>query len=59
MLTRLYYLQARLDLGPAGVWVDSGLGLISPDGAFTTRTDVAPGAPVRFYRVEAVKPLAP
>jgi len=59
VLTRLYYLQTRLDLGPAGLWVDSGLGLISPDGISTVRNLIDPSEPMRFYRVEAVKPLPP
>jgi len=59
VLTRNYYLQERLSLVPNGPWFDSGLGLISPDGATTTRMLVQTNAPMRFYRVQAVRPLAP
>jgi hypothetical protein len=59
VLTRFYYLWGNTDLGPGGTWVDSGLGLIAPDGATTTRVTIDPSVPMRFYRVEAVKPLAP
>jgi hypothetical protein len=56
--TRFYYLQKTLGLGvPA--WLDSGLGLIAPDGATTTRAVADTNAPMRFYRVRAVRPLAP
>jgi hypothetical protein len=56
--TRFYYLQKTMDLGvPA--WLDSGLGLIAPDGATTTRGVTDTNAPMRFYRVRAVRPLAP
>jgi hypothetical protein len=56
--TRFYYLQKTLSLGvPA--WLDSGLGLITPDGATTTRGSADTNAPMRFYRVRAVRPLAP
>jgi hypothetical protein len=59
VLTRNYYLLERSDLGPGTPWVDSGLGLISPDGASTTRTLFDAVAPTRFYQVLAVKPLSP
>jgi hypothetical protein len=57
--TRNYYLQKRLSLDPSSQWFDSGLGLISPDGLSTTRTIIDTNAPERFYRVQAVRPLAP
>jgi hypothetical protein len=57
--TRCYYLLKRLDLNPGNAWFDSGLGLISPDGASTSRTIADTNAPARFYRVQAVRPLAP
>ncbi len=56
---RYYYLQKTTDL-TMQVWIDSGLGLISPSsgtttsGSFTNITD-----PVMFYRVQAVRPLTP
>lgn len=59
VLTRNYYLQKRLSLDSNSPWLDSGLGLISPDGASTTRVIIDTNAPERFYRVEAVRPLAP
>ena len=59
VLTRCYYLQKRLDLNPGNTWFDSGLGLIAPDGATTSRTTADTNAPARFYRVQAVRPLAP
>ncbi len=59
MLNRYYYLQKGLGLGPGFGWVDSGLGLVAPDGATTTRTILDTNAPMRFYRVQAVRPLSP
>ncbi len=56
--TRLYYLQKTLSLG-MWPWLDSGLGLISPDGATTTRGVADTNAPMRFYRVQGVLPLSP
>lgn len=58
VLTRQYRLEKSLSL-TAPSWWDSGLGLISPDGASTTRNFADTNAPMRFYRVQAVKPLAP
>jgi hypothetical protein len=56
--TRRYTIEKTLDLiSPR--WMDSGLGLIVPDGATTTRTFADPNAPMRFYRVRAVRPLSP
>jgi hypothetical protein len=54
--TRLYYLEKTPDL-TAPAWLDSGLGLIAPDGATTTRAFNDTNAPIRFYRVEAMRPL--
>jgi hypothetical protein len=56
--TRCYRIEKSPDLG-ASLWLDSGLGLIAPDGASTTRTFADTNAPMRFYRVEAVRPLMP
>jgi hypothetical protein len=56
--TRCYYIQESLDLSTK-LWFDSSLGLIAPDGASTTRTFADTNAPMRFYRVQAVRPLAP
>jgi hypothetical protein len=56
--TRFYAIQKTIDLAvPA--WTDSGLGLISPGGSFTTRAFNDTNATVRLYRVEALRPLAP
>ncbi|MCX8091115.1 MAG: thrombospondin type 3 repeat-containing protein [Verrucomicrobiae bacterium] len=55
---RRYFIEKSLNL-TAPLWLDSGLGLITPDGAGTTRTFADTNAPMRFYRVRAVKPLSP
>jgi len=57
-LTRCYCIQKSLDL-TSSLWLDSGLGLIAPDGTSTTRVFGDTNAPMRFYRVQAVRPLAP
>ncbi len=54
--TRFYYLQKTLELNPP-LWLDSGLGLITPDGASTMRVFGDTNAPMRYYRVRAVKPF--
>ena len=56
--TRNYFLQKTLDLASPS-WLDSGLGIIAPDGASTTRSFGDTNAPMRVYRVRAVRPLAP
>ncbi len=56
--TRCYFIQRSLDL-TSSPWLDSGLGIIAPDGALTTRAFGDTDAPMRFYRVQAVKPLSP
>jgi hypothetical protein len=57
--TRYYYLQKALNLN-SNIWVDSGLGLVSPAaGSTTTAGFTDTNAPMRFYRVEAVLPLPP
>ena len=58
VLTRQYRIYKALDLS-APLWFDSGLGLIAPDGATTTRAFADTNAPLRFYRVQAIKPLSP
>jgi len=57
-LTRAYYIQQTLDL-TAPLWFDCGLGLITPDGFYTTRAFADTNAPMRYYRVRAVRPLSP
>jgi hypothetical protein len=57
--TRCYYLQKTLNLN-SGIWTDSGLGLVSPSaGSTTTAGFTDTSAPARFYRVQAIQPLAP
>jgi hypothetical protein len=58
VLTRQYRIEKTLALSPAA-WTDSGLGLIVPDGDSTTRNFGDTAAPLRFYRVQAVRPLSP
>lgn len=57
--SRCYHVQMRPDLNIATPWVDSGLGLIEPDGTVTTRVIIDTNSPKRYYRVEVVKPLSP
>jgi hypothetical protein len=57
-LTRNYTIEKTLDLSASG-WFDSGLGLIVPDGASTTRNFGDTNAAARFYRVRAFRPLLP
>lgn len=57
--TRLYRIQKRTNWNPGSPWDDIGLNLISPDpGNTTTRDFTDPASPHRFFRVEAVRPLA-
>lgn len=57
--TRFYHLEKALGLSGGG-WLDSGLGLITPNaGLSTSRTFADTNAPNRFYRVKAVRPLTP
>lgn len=56
--TRHYYVKKTPNL-TAPAWWDSGLGLIAPDGVTTTRVFDDTNAPTRFYRVQAIRPLAP
>ena len=59
VMTRYYYIQKTPSL-TSPVWVDSGLGLISPSaGSITTAGFPDTSELVRFYRVEAVRPLTP
>ncbi|HEV2691701.1 MAG TPA: hypothetical protein VG347_02280 [Verrucomicrobiae bacterium] len=55
-LTRYYHVQKILFLNSTN-WTDSPLGVTSPDGNSTSRSFSDTNAPVRFYRVEAVRPL--
>ena len=56
--TRFYYIQKTRSLSPP-VWADSGLGLTTPDGSSAVRSFTDTNAPMRFYRVQAVRPLTP
>jgi len=57
--TRYYYLQKALNLD-SNIWTDSGLELVSPSAGSTTTASITDtNAPMRFYRVEAVRPLTP
>jgi hypothetical protein len=54
---RCYLIQETRDVTSG--WFDSGLGLVAPGGSLTTRSFTGAGGPEGFYRVEAVRPLAP
>ena len=59
VMTRFYYIQKTPSLG-SPVWTDSGLGLVSPSiGSTTTAGFPDTNAPMRYYRVQAVRPLTP
>jgi hypothetical protein len=58
VLTRYYYLQKAPNL-TSNTWGDSGLGLIPPAGSSTSGNFTDTNAPMRFYRVQAVRPLMP
>jgi len=57
--TRFYYVQKTTSLSTPN-WLDSGVGLVTPSNGSTTTTNfLDTTAPMRFYRVEAVRPLMP
>jgi hypothetical protein len=57
--TRYYYIQKITRLS-SPVWTDSGLGLVSPSaGSITAAGFTDTNAPMRFYRVQTVRPLTP
>jgi hypothetical protein len=56
--TRQYYIQESLNVSGTN-WFDSGLGLITPTGSITTQSLGNTNVPARFFRIEAVRPLAP
>jgi hypothetical protein len=58
VLTRYYFIQETTNVG-SPVWADSGVGEIVPTSSSTTRSFAETLVPRRFYRVEAVRPLAP
>ena len=58
--TRFYEVQERAALTPESTWIDSGLGTIRPDaGTTTTRSFADTVSAMRFFRVEASRPLSP
>jgi hypothetical protein len=58
--TRQYHLQERTEVNPGFLWSDAGLGLIPPDpGDTTSRLFTDAPSPLRFFRIEATKPLLP
>ena len=40
-------------------WMNSGLGLIAPDGPTTARLFIDTNLSDRLYRIQAIRPLAP
>jgi len=58
VLTRKYFIEQNLNLNTTN-WFDSGLGIVPPDGAATTRPLGGTNEPMRFLRVRAMKPLWP
>jgi len=56
--TRDYYIFKNLNLMTTN-WTDSGLGLIASAGGSTSGNFTDTNAPMRFYRVQAVRPLMP
>jgi hypothetical protein len=56
VMNRNYRIQQSTDLNS---WLDSGLGVIAPEGATTTDAFAHPYSPKRFFRVLALNPLAP
>lgn len=58
VLNRCYYLLSSEGIA-SPVWTDTGDGLIPPDGASTERSVNNPPLTTRFFRVQAVQPLAP
>jgi hypothetical protein len=56
---RLYLVQETLNLIGSPLWYDSGLPAITPDGSTTTRLVTNTNTAIRFYRVQAFRPLGP
>jgi hypothetical protein len=56
--TRFYYIQKTFSIN-SPVWTDSGLELITPTGLSTMGSFIDTNAPMRFYRIQAVRPLTP
>ena len=56
--TRRYFIEKRTGFGAGNLWLDSGLGLLLPDGGTTTRF-LSGGTNPGYFRIKAVRPLAP
>ena len=57
--SRYYYIYKTPGLS-SPAWTDSGLGLIAPFGGSTTTASFSDtNAPIRFYRIQAIRPLTP
>jgi len=56
--TRSYFIQKSLNLSSPN-WIDSGLGVFSSSGSSITQSIIDTNSPERFYRVQAIRPLAP
>ena len=56
--TRRYFIEKRADFGASNLWLDSGLGLLLPDGGTTTRF-LSGGTNPGYFRIKAVRPLTP
>jgi hypothetical protein len=59
VLTREYLIQKTTNLA-AQIWLDSGAGIIVPTSTSTTHS-LSDSSVIsnRFYRIEALRPLAP
>jgi|KBSSwiStaDraftv2_1062776.scaffolds.fasta_scaffold124779_2 hypothetical protein len=57
--TRQYYIEQRNGFDPGTVWLDSGLGLLLPGGATTSRVLTAETNLFQdYFRIKAVRPLS-
>lgn len=56
--TRFYYVQETTNLGTNN-WLIDNIGLVSSQGQSTTVSLAVPASAVRFYRIQAVRPLTP
>jgi hypothetical protein len=56
--TRQYRVRGSVEVGAPQPWPEVGLGLIAPDaGSTTIRAIPATADPIRFFLIEAIKPL--
>ncbi len=56
VMSRCYFMEKATTLSPAN-WVDSGRGQIAAAGSSTSASFTDTNAPIRFYRIRAVRPL--